>query len=178
VEESAAASPAAELPPAAIVKVLCIPANDEADEMGALMLSHLLAQHGMKVDVMSFKTLAGERLEVVQAEAAELVCVSAMRPQALLHARFMCKRLRSRCPGLKIVAGLWHEPEDAGKVGNKLPAAMADAVVTSLASAVARMVELAHHETYRTDGGAPVTPGAPSTSAPSVDSRAELSVAS
>ena len=151
VEAGAAVSPDAALPAPANVNVLCIPANDEADEMGAIMLSHLLGQHGLNAEVMSFKTLAGERLEAVESKKVGLVCVSAVPPRALLDARHMCKRLRARYTDLKILAGIWNEREHSGKIGEKLPATMADAVATCLESAVARMVALASHETYRTD---------------------------
>jgi len=132
-------------------KVLCIPANDEADEMAAIMLSHLLIQRGIRVEVISCKTLAGERLELVKEQEATLVCVSAVPPEATRHARFMCKRLSSVYPTLKIVAGLWHTPDEPMTLQHKMPAGLASAVVTSLAAASERIAALANHETYRTD---------------------------
>ena len=151
-EPGDAARKAPEEPPAGkMLKVLCLPANDEADEMGAIMLSHLLVRRGMKAEALSFSTLAGERLEVVGEKEVGLVCVSVVPPEGLRHARYLCKRLRARYPGLKIVAGLWRE---TGDMEGKLPAGLADEVVTSLGSAVERIGALASLEAFRTDGGA------------------------
>ena len=152
VEPGDAARQALEEQPAGKkLKVLCLPANDEADEMGAIMLSHLLTLRGIKAEALSFSTLAGERLEVVGEKDVGLVCVSAVPPEGLRHARYLCKRLRARYPGLKIVAGLWRE---TGDLGGKLPVGLVDEVVTSLASAVERILALANLEAFRTDGGA------------------------
>ena len=74
VEDDVASDNAvADVPTQADLRILCIPAHDEADEMCAIMLAHLLVQHGLKTEVISFKTLAGERLEVVQSREADLV---------------------------------------------------------------------------------------------------------
>jgi len=151
VEAAAPPASLAEIPSAKRLTVLGVPANDEADELAALMLAHVLRERGIQMEVLSCQTLAGERLEVVQAQGAGLVCVSAVPPQALLHARSTCKRLRARYPDLKVVAGLWQVQEDAGKIAGRLPPALVDDVATSVAAAVERVAALASFEAYRTD---------------------------
>jgi hypothetical protein len=129
----------APLPAGAAPKVLCVPANDEADELSAIMLSHLLAHRGIDAQVVSFKTLASERLEAIKAQESAVVCVSAVPPKALLHARYLCNRLRTRHARSRMVIGLWQAQEELGTLAEKLPAGLAEGVVTSLATALARI---------------------------------------
>ncbi len=137
------------IPSDAMPSILCIPANDEADEMGALMLSQLLAQRGIEAEVVSYKTLAGEVLEIVKQRRARLVCVSAVPPHALRHARYLCKRLRGRFPDLKIFAGVWHSETQA--LDETLPQELADGTEKNLAAAADKIIAMASLEKFRTD---------------------------
>jgi len=149
---AATAPPVATAEVAPLPKVLCIPAHDEADELAAIMLAQLLGRQGLSAEVVSFNTLASERIAAVAAREAGLVCVSALPPQALLRARYLCTRLCAQHPKLKLIAGLWHDSAAPVLAAARLPEVTADGVTTTLAAAVARIAALARHEAFRTDG--------------------------
>lgn len=90
--------------------ILMIPAHDEADELAAMMLAQLLRTAGARADVISAHTLGAERLAIVEERRPVAVCISAVPPTAVTHARYHCKLVRSRFPQLKIVVGIWTTP--------------------------------------------------------------------
>lgn len=95
------------LPHDCVINVLCLPARGDADEIVAGMLALLLEARGYCTFVATTDVLAGEMVNMVQARNADLVCVSAMPPAALSHARYLCKRLHARYADIKMIVGLW-----------------------------------------------------------------------
>lgn len=90
--------------------VVCLPARDAADEVAATMLAHVLEQHGIRPVTLP-RGAAASFTEAIAAVNAEVICVSAVPPQADRHLRFICRRLRTSFPDAKIVACLWNGPE-------------------------------------------------------------------
>ncbi len=116
--------------------VLCIPAMDEADEIVAMMFAQLLQQRGIAAKALAMRLTTLESLEEVGQEKVETACVSALPPLAILHARYLCRRLRSRFPHLKLLAGIWNINPQEGNLQKRIAAIPADGVVTSLMGAV------------------------------------------
>ena len=87
-------------------RVLALPAHGPADEIAALMLTHLLEARGVRARTVSAGSLASERLEEAGEEKIEVVCVTALVPDGFLHARYLCKKLRTQFPELRIVAAV------------------------------------------------------------------------
>src|SRR5688500_16195348 len=73
--------------------VLCLPARDEADEIVAMMLSQVLEQAGCAARYMPTAALASEMMQTVEEHNPRLVCISALPPSAVAHAKYLCKRL-------------------------------------------------------------------------------------
>jgi methylmalonyl-CoA mutase cobalamin-binding subunit len=92
--------------------VLLIPANHEADELGALMLAQVLAASGIATNVLSSKLLAAEVVEQATALSPRVVLISSVPPISTIAARALCKRLRTQLPSARILVGLW-QPDDA-----------------------------------------------------------------
>jgi hypothetical protein len=92
--------------PGHVTSVICIPARDEADEIVGIMLTQLLERAGYQAQAISIGTTA-EMLAQVKEAAPDIVCISALPPFALLHARDLYKRVRSNVPNAKIIVGLW-----------------------------------------------------------------------
>lgn len=138
-----------EQPPAARVTVLCVPAKDQADELAALMLAGLLRREGLRVEVTSSEMLTGGHAHTIEKLKSGLVCVSAVPPLALLHARYMCMRLRSQYPDLKLVVGLWQSRTDLEKLKAKLPVSLVEHTVLTLADAVTCIAAMARSESAR-----------------------------
>ena len=126
--------------------VLCMPANDEADELAARMLAGLLRQRGLEVKVMSMETLAGESVKAVAQLKPDVVCISAVPPHAALYARYRSKRLRTAYPELTIIVGLWGETEESRQIERRLPSPLVDYVVMTMRAAIYRIASQKHDE--------------------------------
>jgi predicted PurR-regulated permease PerM len=115
------------------VCILSLPARSEADEIAAMMLAQVLEASDCLVQAVSITSLATEMIELVERRKAAVVCVSATPPAAMMHARYLCKRLRRQFPKLKLVVGLWDVQGDLSKpserigCGATVVATMADA---------------------------------------------------
>ena len=120
-------------------RVCCVPARDAADELAAGMIVKLLEGTGMQAEVSPAEAFVGETVERILADLPAIVCVSALPPRALLHARAICKKLRAKHADLPIVVGLWGaSPDERYEIG-ELERAGATAIAVSLAEA-ARMI--------------------------------------
>jgi hypothetical protein len=126
-----------QLPP-----VLCIPARDEADDIAALMLVQLLQKRGIPAQRLSSAALAGECVEAVGRGQARIACVTSVPPFGYTHARYLCRRLRSQFPELKIIAAFLTEGE-LDEIKQRQPPIPADEVVVTLKQALAGVLSRA-----------------------------------
>lgn len=122
--------------------LLCLPARDEADEIVGVMLAQLLKQCGVSMQVASVQTLSGEMIQRIKAESVGIVCISALPPLAVTHARYLCKRLRPKFPQLKLVVGIWQLGGIKKKSQDRLSATGIDKVVTTLSGAISELQRL------------------------------------
>jgi predicted PurR-regulated permease PerM/methanogenic corrinoid protein MtbC1 len=99
--------------------VLCIPARDEADEIVALLLSQLLQRNGFSSQILPLGPTSDVWSAVTDMNP-ELVCISALPPFAIDHARNLYQKLRSKSPKLDIVICLWHFEGDLEKAARRL----------------------------------------------------------
>jgi predicted PurR-regulated permease PerM len=117
--------------PSQTTDVLCLPARDEADEIIALLLSQVLVRNGFSAHALSVGTMA-ELLSAVTDAAPDVVCISALPPFAIDHARALYQKLRSRMPESDIVICLWHYEGDMEKTVRRLKISDAQSVQTTL----------------------------------------------
>src|SRR5262249_51570013 len=129
--------------PAGRIRVFGCPARDELDELTLEMLARLLDPERCCFEVLSPDSLTAEVLAKVGNDSAVAVVIGTLPPQSLAHARYLCKRLRAGFPKLKIVVGCWGWEGDREKIEQRLKAAGADQVATSLVEARARLMPLA-----------------------------------
>ena len=99
-------------------------------------------QHGIRPVTLP-RGAAASFNEAISAVNAEVICVSAVPPQADRHLRFICRRLRATFPEAKIVACLWTGP-DATEVNREVPGT--DAVCLTLAAAAEYVNQLQRTE--------------------------------
>jgi len=118
--------------------VLCVPANDEADEVVGEMLAQLLVQQGVTAVAMSGSPLVSEILDTIEKAAPRVICVSAMPPIAVIHARHLCKRICARYPDLPIIVGVWNA-SDPARVQERIRSCGTEQVVTTLQQATDRL---------------------------------------
>src|ERR1700680_2554810 len=122
-------------PPSYVTRVVCIPARDEADEIVGIMLTQLLERAGYHAQAISIGTTA-EMLAQVKEATPDIVCISALPPFALLHARDLYKRVRSNVPNAKIIVGLWKFSGDPIKAADRFNIVGDDKLAITLAQTV------------------------------------------
>jgi methylmalonyl-CoA mutase cobalamin-binding subunit len=112
------------------LRLLCLPAVDRADEVAAALLARVLSPRGIDVEVLPAATLKAEMLEHAVQSRPDAICISAAPPSAVVHARYLCKKLRvaSEAP---VIVGLWDAQGDLSKANARLGAVGASRVVTT-----------------------------------------------
>jgi hypothetical protein len=125
--------------------VICLPARDEADELAGTMLIQLLTERGFRGSVVSTMSLSGEMIEAVSEEPHAIVCISAVPPYAVTHARYLCKRLRVKSPDLKIVVGVWQDADLGKKTQERFTLVGVDCLTTSLQDAIQEIERLVNN---------------------------------
>ena len=113
-------------------KVVCLPARDEADEIVAIMLAQVLETAGHQALCIPLGT-AAEMLAQVKDERPDVVCISALPPFAIPHARALYAKLRAQDSKLRIVVGLWNFTDDPTKVSRRLGLSEGARAFTTLA---------------------------------------------
>jgi predicted PurR-regulated permease PerM len=135
-------------------RILCLPANDRADEVAAAMLAQILEQAGyaaLCLPVAHASLL--EMLALLETRPDDVICISSLPPYAFSPARAMCKLIRERFPKPKLVVGVWGFSGDTEKAKARFERTQPDRLLTSLAQAVEQIQELIRPQ-------APVTPAA------------------
>ena len=99
-----------------------------------MMLAQILGTTGCSVQAVSVTSLADEMVDLIDQNSADVICVAATRPAAVMHARYLCKRLRVRFPSVKLVAGLWDSTGDLNKAQDRIGCGAT--VVSTLADAL------------------------------------------
>lgn len=120
--------------PASPSDVLIVPARDEADEIVALMLAHLLRMEGRQAAVIAATELPEERQQPV--DAYRRVIVSALPPSTLTAAARATRREKQINPAARVFVGVWSSEAKLDKLKHRVDPAGADAVVTRLGEAV------------------------------------------
>jgi predicted PurR-regulated permease PerM len=118
-------------------RVVCVPARDEADEIVGIMLAQLLERAGHSSVSISIGTTA-EMLTQVAEEKPDLVCISALPPFALGHARALHKKLHAQLPDVKILVGMWNFTGDPVRIANRM--GIEHPIALTLAQAVQQIV--------------------------------------
>jgi predicted PurR-regulated permease PerM len=121
--------------------IVCVPANDLADEIAATMLAQLLEQCGHKTLLLPGSALSPEILARLAEEAGTILCISAVPPFAFSHARTLALRLRQSVPGNRILIGLWNTTGDKDVLRERFGQARPDFVVATLREALAQIKE-------------------------------------
>lgn len=102
------------------VRVLFVPAFDASDALAGRWLARICATRGVAASFASSDCLASEIVERVGKDRPEAVCISALSPRAVAHARHLCKRIAAATPdGPTVIVGSWAAPAHAS--GEAIP---------------------------------------------------------
>jgi predicted PurR-regulated permease PerM len=135
--------------------ILCVAGRRDLDRAAASYLADLLRRAALPAHVVRAEA-AGHLPDGLDTAAVRVVCLSYMNANAIVHARYVVRRLRRRLPRAVIVAGFWSLPPEQAKAREPLTTTGADAVVTSLQQAVAEI-----HRVLGTARESDVKPTAP-----------------
>jgi predicted PurR-regulated permease PerM len=140
-------------PPSRVTSVVCMPARDEADEIVGIMLAQLLERAGYQAQAIPIGTTA-EMLAQVREAAPDIVCISALPPFALLHARDLYKRVRANVPNAKVIVGLWKFAGDPIKAAARFNIVGDDKLAVTLAQTVLQVTVFEQMELVPEHAGA------------------------
>lgn len=88
-------------------RIRCVAARSAGDHAAGAMLIRLLQEVHFQADLEPLETLTGELPERLAADGINMVIVSGIYPFAASHVRFLCKRLRSAMPQMRLLVVLW-----------------------------------------------------------------------
>ena len=127
----------------ALPLVLGLPARDEADEVVAYMVAHLLRRRGISAAVTPLAVPLDEAFKAAGQSEVRATFISALPPSAVGAARQMCRRLKTRSSGTPALIGLWRHRAGIDELEKRLHASGPDEIVTTLADAVAQLEAMA-----------------------------------
>lgn len=128
--------------PAPARRIYCLPARADRDELAGTMLAQLLQEQGFEVQSAPARLSVGELIGLVEKAGVDAVCISVVAPSTVLHARYLCLKLRALLPKQKIVVGLWGATENVADATRRVRDSGADEVVTTLADALLQLAKL------------------------------------
>ncbi|MBV8169528.1 MAG: AI-2E family transporter, partial [Alphaproteobacteria bacterium] len=138
--------------------VLCVAGRGSLDEAAAAMLAQLINRQGIGAEVASNAAVSPGRLTTLDPAGVQVVCLSYLEAGGFGNARFLVRRMRRQLPRATIVVGFWTSDEAAQR--DVLRDTGADALVTSLAEAVALVMKRA--EPRSSESAPPALASAPS----------------
>lgn len=124
------------------VPVLACPARDAVDAVALEIVKQALEPTRWAIEIAAAETLSAELMDRIQKENPPLVLIGTVAPGGLAHTRYLCKRLRSRFPNIKIVVGRWGLKDDAPGIQEKFRDAGADVATSTLADTRIEMESL------------------------------------
>lgn len=136
------------------VAVFGIPARDDADEVVALMLQHLLRIRGVETEVFPVTSHAEDFVRWMQQHEISLCYISALPPAALIGTRQLIRRIKENCPNTKVLVGVWSHEADYNELRMRLSRPRPDAIVTNLGDAVRQVEKFLARESPETSRSA------------------------
>jgi methylmalonyl-CoA mutase cobalamin-binding subunit len=130
-------------------RVYCLPARAARDELAGAMLTQLLQRLGFETQNAAANLDVDELVGLVAKAGVDVVCISVVAPSTVLHARYICLKLRALLPKQKIVVGLWGATERLSDAARRVRDAGADEVITTLADAVVEIGNLVQPQLNR-----------------------------
>lgn len=124
------------------VRILGVPARDEADELALIMFRQLLDPTRCEVELATANALSSEVVSLVAQKNPALVCIGALSPGGLAQTRYLAKGLRAHCPNVKIVIGRWGLPGDRQESLDLVRSLAADHVGTTLLETRAQVMQV------------------------------------
>ena len=123
------------------VPLVLSPVHDVADELVLLMLQQQLDPSHYDMELLHPAMLASEVVALVEQQGVGLICLGTLAPGGLAQTRYLCLRLRTRLPELKIVVGRWGFSGSGEESWEMLREAGADIVATTLHETCSQLMQ-------------------------------------
>lgn len=119
-------------------RILCVPTQDEADDIAGIMLAQLLQAAGFEAKSIPLEkdTRVGA---TAAAEQPDIVFLSGLPPIARARSRRVYNAMRSRYPKSRIMIGLWNYRDDHVQAAQRISRGEVRDAVTTLAQAVTQV---------------------------------------
>ncbi|MFP5237312.1 MAG: AI-2E family transporter [Acidobacteriota bacterium] len=124
------------------IKVQCIPARDETDELAATMLAQCLDGAVIEAWAVRVRRL-DEVLRSIAERMPDVVFLCALPPVAITRMHRLYRAVQARHPELRVVVGAWNLQDDVEEFRRRATGDDAGEVITTLKDAVARVREIA-----------------------------------
>ena len=85
------------------------------------------------------KLVVGGLVKLVDEADLDAAWILVVAPSTVIHARYLCVKLRAQLPNLKIAIGLWSATENITQAAERLRDSGANEVVTTIADAVEQL---------------------------------------
>jgi hypothetical protein len=112
-------------------EITCVPARDDADDVVALMLCQLLERRGFKSDNISLAPVP-EMLSRISEIKPRIICIAALPPFAMSHARELYRKCRTLLPQSRLIICLWHFEGDLQKTAVRMKIISGDSIFVTL----------------------------------------------
>jgi predicted PurR-regulated permease PerM len=124
--------------PIANPKIVVVPARDAADEIVAAMLCQLLTRAGYAATCIPLGKPAEMILKSVQS-APDIVCISALPPYAVGHAKSVYAKLCAQLPQTGVLLGVWNYPGDLDRLAARIGLSDDHTLATTLSQALSEI---------------------------------------
>ena len=124
--------------PIANPKIVVVPARDAADEIVATMLCQLLTRAGYAATCIPLGKPAEMILKSVQS-APDIVCISALPPYAVGHAKSVYAKLCAQLPQTGVLLGVWNYPGDLDRLAARIGLSDDHTLATTLSQALSEI---------------------------------------
>ena len=112
------------LPTSTDLKLLCLPARTEADEISAMMFTRLSEKlPHVKASYLSASSLLGEMMSQVKELDPDIICVCSLPPSSVSKARYSLKKIYASFQTIEVLVGLWGSNEGVEKAKERLESA-------------------------------------------------------
>jgi predicted PurR-regulated permease PerM len=119
--------------------IFCIPARAARDELAGTMLEQLLKLEGLESENAPAKLEVEDLIRRIEKASAQIVCISVVSPSTMLHARYLCLKLRAKFRKERIIIGLWGSAGENPEVVRRAQESGADRVVTTFQEVLAEL---------------------------------------
>jgi predicted PurR-regulated permease PerM len=126
-----------------VPKLFCLPASARRDELAGAMAVNLLHRRGLAAQVAPSTLVSGELVGWVEEAGGDTILLTGVSPTTLYQVRYLCLKLHTRMPELRIVVALCDITGRAQDARLALHECGADEIVTSIREGAARIVVLA-----------------------------------